>query len=117
MVPIASELGEGLEVLARRERGEGCVVSGEFLEFPQRTQAGEERCHLSPATRETGEILGEGGSICQDQRGVDLSLGDHFDNLVAFDFRVDVENASGWGFLGLGGDVGFGAFDDEVVRN
>lgn len=64
MVAVAGEFSEEFEVLPGGEGREGVSVSGEFLEFPQGAQAGEEGGYLPTTAGQTGEVLGEGGGVC-----------------------------------------------------
>lgn len=118
-----------LLVLFRREGGEELEVgagvfghagqgAGDALEFPQRAQAGEQRRDGLFAPVGARVLGGDGGAVGEDDGGVDFAFGDDFFELAVLFLgcRGDDGARCGLGFED-GGDVGFFALEDVVVRD
>lgn len=113
-VALVGQLGEQLQVRAREGRE---PPAGEFLELPQRAEAGQQWGDGSPLARVAGEVFGQGGGVCEDERGVDLPLRHHLDNLLVLLLGRDAEDAPRRSLLRRGGNVGLFALDHEVVHD
>ena len=118
-----------LLVFFRREGGEELEVgsgvfghagqgAGDALELPQGAQAGEQGRDGLLAPVRAGVLRGHGGAVGKNDGRVDLAFGDDFFEFAVLFLggRCDDRSRCGLGFEN-GGDVGFLALEDVVVRD
>lgn len=111
-VALVSQLREEFQVRTRKGRH---LPAGQLLELPKCSKAGEKGRHLLPSSRDAGEVFGEWRGICEEQRSVHLPFGHHFNDLVVFPFRSDVQDGSRGRLLRRGCDIRLLPLDHEVM--
>lgn len=111
-VALVDEQREEFQVRA----GEvGQAAARGLLEFPESTQAAQERCHLFPLARDARVVFGQRGGVRQEERGVDFALGHHLDNTVILALSCNIDDSSRGRLLRRRRHVRLLPFDHEFV--